>query len=411
MEKQALSLYELNGLVKQSIRNSMSETYWVQAELSDVRSNYSGHCYLEFIQKDASGNNLIAKARGTIWSNIYKMLKPYFEKETGQTFTSGIKVLVRVSVEFHELYGYSLTVLDIDPVYTVGDMEKKRRKILRQLKEEGVIDLNKELEMPLLPQRVAVISSATAAGYGDFCNQLMNNPRGYGFHIELFSAIMQGEQVEESIIASLNAIYDRLDEFDVIVIIRGGGATSDLSGFDTYELAANCAQFPLPIITGIGHERDDTVIDLVVHTRVKTPTAAAAFLIACMDKVADRLENLSSRLQQGVQNRILWEYHRIENLKQRVPNAVYKRINDAKYSLLSMRKDLQMVAQQYLSVRRHRLELLQQRLNDALPEKQLARGFSIALKNGKVVKDASCLQEGDTLITLFHQGKVESIIK
>lgn len=411
MEKQALSLYELNGLVKQSIRNSMSETYWVRAELSDVRSNYSGHCYLEFIQKDASGNNLIAKARGTIWSNIYKMLKPYFEKETGQTFTSGIKVLVRVSVEFHELYGYSLTVLDIDPVYTVGDMEKKRRKILRQLKEEGVIDLNKELEMPLLPQRVAVISSATAAGYGDFCNQLMNNPRGYGFHIELFSAIMQGEQVEESIIASLNAIYDRLDEFDVIVIIRGGGATSDLSGFDTYELAANCAQFPLPIITGIGHERDDTVIDLVVHTRVKTPTAAAAFLIACMDKVADRLENLSSRLQQGVQNRILWEYHRIENLKQRVPNAVYKRINDAKYGLLSMRKDLQMVAQQYLSVRRHWLELLQQRLNDALPEKQLARGFSIALKNGKVVKDASCLQEGDTLITLFHQGKVESIIK
>lgn len=411
MEKQALSLYELNGLVKQSIRNSMSETYWVRAELSDVRSNYSGHCYLEFIQKDASGNNLIAKARGTIWSNIYKMLKPYFEQETGQTFTSGIKVLVRVSVEFHELYGYSLTVLDIDPVYTVGDMEKKRRKILRQLKEEGVIDLNKELEMPLLPQRVAVISSATAAGYGDFCNQLMNNPRGYGFHIELFSAIMQGEQVEESIIASLNAIYDRLDEFDVIVIIRGGGATSDLSGFDTYELAANCAQFPLPIITGIGHERDDTVIDLVVHTRVKTPTAAAAFLIACMDKVADRLENLSSRLQQGVQNRILWEYHRIENLKQRVPNAVYKRINNAKYSLLSMRKDLQMVAQQYLSVRRHWLELLQQRLNDALPEKQLARGFSIALKNGKVVKDASCLQEGDTLITLFHQGKVESIIK
>lgn len=411
MEKQALSLYELNGLVKQGIRNSMSETYWVRAELSDVRSNYSGHCYLEFIQKDASGNNLIAKARGTIWSNIYKMLKPYFEQETGQTFTSGIKVLVRVSVEFHELYGYSLTVLDIDPVYTVGDMEKKRRKILRQLKEEGVIDLNKELEMPLLPQRVAVISSATAAGYGDFCNQLMNNPRGYGFHIELFSAIMQGDQVEESIIASLNAIYDRLDEFDVIVIIRGGGATSDLSGFDTYELAANCAQFPLPIITGIGHERDDTVIDLVVHTRVKTPTAAAAFLIACMDKVADRLENLSSRLQQGVQNRILWEYHRIENLKQRVPNAVYKRINDAKYSLLSMRKDLQMVAQQYLSVRRHRLELLQQRLNDALPEKQLARGFSIALKNGKVVKDASCLQEGDTLITLFHQGKVESIIK
>lgn len=411
MEEQALSLYELNGLVKRTIRDRMSETYWVQAELSDVRSNYSGHCYLEFIQKDASGNNLIAKARGTIWSNIYKMLKPYFEQETGQAFASGIKVLVRVSVDFHELYGYSLTVLDIDPTYTVGDMERKRREILRLLEEEGVIDLNKELEMPVLPQRIAVISSATAAGYGDFCNQLSNNPRGYGFYTELFPAIMQGERVEESIIAALDAIYARLEAFDVVVIIRGGGATSDLSGFDTYELAANCAQFPLPIITGIGHERDDTVIDLIAHTRVKTPTAAAAFLIACMDQVADRLDNLSFRLQQGVRNRLLWEHRRIEGLKQRIPSAVYKRISDAKYGLLAANRDLQMVTRQFLSMKKHRLELLQQRLNDALPEKQLARGYSITLKNGKAAKDASALKEGDTLVTLLYKGKVESVIK
>ena len=411
MEEQALSLYELNGLVKRTIRDRMSETYWVQAELSDVRSNYSGHCYLEFIQKDASGNNLIAKARGTIWSNIYKMLKPYFEQETGQAFASGIKVLVRVSVDFHELYGYSLTVLDIDPTYTVGDMERKRREILRLLEEEGVIDLNKELEMPVLPQRIAVISSATAAGYGDFCNQLSNNPRGYGFYTELFPAIMQGERVEESIIAALDAIYARLEAFDVVVIIRGGGATSDLSGFDTYELAANCAQFPLPIITGIGHERDDTVIDLIVHTRVKTPTAAAAFLIACMDQVADRLDNLSFRLQQGVRNRLLWEHRRIEGLKQRIPSSAYKRISDAKYGLLAANRDLQMATRQFLSMKKHRLELLQQRLNDALPEKQLTRGYSITLKNGKAVKDASALKEGDTLVTLLHQGKVESVIK
>ena len=411
MEEQALSLYELNGLVKRTIRDRMSETYWVQAELSDVRSNYSGHCYLEFIQKDASGNNLIAKARGTIWSNIYKMLKPYFEQETGQAFASGIKVLVRVSVDFHELYGYSLTVLDIDPTYTVGDMERKRREILRLLEEEGVIDLNKELEMPVLPQRIAVISSATAAGYGDFCNQLSNNPRGYGFYTELFPAIMQGERVEESIIAALDAIYARLEAFDVVVIIRGGGATSDLSGFDTYELAANCAQFPLPIITGIGHERDDTVIDLIAHTRVKTPTAAAAFLIACMDQVADRLDNLSFRLQQGVRNRLLWEHRRIEGLKQRIPSAVYKRISDAKYGLLAANRDLQMATRQFLSMKKHRLELLQQRLNDALPEKQLARGYSITLKNGKAVKDASALKEGDTLVTLLYKGKVESVIK
>ena len=411
MEQQAISLYELNGLVKRSIRSCLPDTYWVQAELSDVRTNYSGHCYLEFVQKDAGGNNLIAKARGTVWSNIFKMLKPYFEQETGQSFTSGIKVLVEVSVEFHELYGYSLTVLDIDPTYTVGDMERKRREILRQLEEEGVIDLNKELEMPMLPQRVAVISSATAAGYGDFCNQLANNPRGYGFRTELFPAIMQGERVEESVIAALDAIYGRMEEFDVVVIIRGGGATSDLSGFDTYALAANVAQFPLPIITGIGHERDDTILDMVAHTRVKTPTAAAEYLIACMDRVAERLDDLSYRLQQGVRNRLLWEHRRMESLKQRIPSAVYKRIADAKYGLLAAQRDLQMASRQFLSIRKHRLELLQQRLNDALPEKQLARGYSITLKDGKAVKDVSILKEGDLVTTLLHRGRIELEVK
>jgi len=411
MEQEALSLHELNGLVKRSIRSCLPDTYWVQAELSDVRTNYSGHCYLEFIQKDAKGNNLIAKARGTIWSNVFKMLKPYFEQETGQMFTSGIKVLVEVSVEFHELYGYSLTVLDIDPTYTVGDMERKRREILRQLEEEGVIDLNKELEMPMLPQRVAVISSATAAGYGDFCNQLANNPRGYGFHTQLFPAIMQGERVEESIIAALDAIYVQLEQWDVVVIIRGGGATSDLSGFDTYGLASNCAQFPLPIITGIGHERDDTVLDMVAHTRVKTPTAAAEFLIAKMDKCADVLDEMSARLMEGVRSRLLWEHQRMERLKQRIPSAVYKRIADAKYGLLTAQRDLQMASRQFLSFRKHRLELLQQRLNDALPEKQLARGYSITLKDGKAVKDASALKEGDKLVTVLHRGRIESEVK
>ena len=410
MEAQALSLYELNGLIKRSIRSCMPDTYWVQAELSDVRSNYSGHCYLEFVQKDVAGNNLIAKARGTIWSNIYKMLKPYFEQETGQAFASGIKVLVQVAVEFHELYGYSLTVLDIDPTYTVGDMARKRREILRQLEEEGVIDLNKELDMPMLPQRIAVISSATAAGYGDFCNQLQNNPRGYGFHTELFPAIMQGERVEETILTALDAINARIEEFDAVVIIRGGGATSDLSGFDTYLLAASCAQFPLPIITGIGHERDDTVIDSVAHTRVKTPTAAAEFLIAKLDKCADVLDEMSSRLMQGVRNRLLWEHRRMESLTQRIPTSAYKRISEAKYALLSARRDIQLASQSFLSMKKHRLELLQQKLNDALPEKQLARGYSITLKDGKAVKNASLLEEGDVLVTVLHQGKVESVV-
>jgi exodeoxyribonuclease VII large subunit len=221
---------------------------------------------------------------------------------------------------------------------------------------------------------------------------------------------MQGKRVEVSVLSALDAIYERMDEFDVVVIIRGGGATSDLSGFDTYLLAASCAQFPLPIITGIGHERDDTVIDKVAHTRVKTPTAAAEFLTACLDKSANRLDELAYRIHQGVRNRLLWEHRRMEGLKQRIPNAVYKRIGDAKYALLSAQRNLQMASRQSLSIKKHRLELLQQRLNDALPEKQLARGYSITLKDGKVVKDTSMLKEGDTLVTMLHQGKIESVI-
>lgn len=411
MEEQALSLYDLNALVKRSIRNCLPDTYWVQAELSDVRSNYSGHCYLEFVQKDARGNNLVAKARGAIWSNVYKMLKPYFEQETGQAFTSGIKVLVKVSVDFHELYGYSLTVLDIDPTYTVGDMARRRREILRQLEEEGVIDMNKDLPMPMLPQRIAVISSATAAGYGDFSNQLTNNPQGFYFHTELFPAIMQGDRVEESILLALDAVNARREDFDAVVIIRGGGATSDLSGFDTYLLAASCAQFPLPIITGIGHERDDTVIDSVAHTRVKTPTAAAEFLITRASMCADRLGNLSARMQDSVQRRLMWEFRRMESLKQRVPGAAYRRIAGAKYELLSVKRDMEQVTRRLVASKLHRLELLGQRIADSSPEKLLARGYSITMKDGRAVKDASALKAGDKILTRLYHGEVESVVK
>ena len=273
-----ITLYELNELVKETLELGMPDTYWVQAELSEVRVN-NGHCYVEFVQKDRRGSGLVAKARGNIWRNVFAILKPTFEQSTGQLFTAGIKVLVEVSISFHELYGYSLNVIDIDPSYTLGDMARKRQEILRQLQEEGVLELNKELDMPMLPRRIAVISSPTAAGYGDFSNQLMNNQGGFYFYTELFPAIMQGDGVEQSILQALDIIYSREDEFDVVVIIRGGGATSDLTGFDTYPLAAAVAQFPLPVITGIGHERDDTVLDMVSHTRVKTPTAAAEFLL------------------------------------------------------------------------------------------------------------------------------------
>lgn len=407
----SLSLLELNALVRRSLEQCLPDEYWIQAELSDVRSNTTGHCYLEFVQKDPRSNNLVAKARGMIWSNIYRLLKPYFEETTGQLFTSGIKVLVKVTVQFHELYGYSLTVLDIDPAYTLGDMARRRREILMQLEEEGVLTLNKELEMPVLPQRIAVISSATAAGYGDFCHQLQHNPGGFFFYTELFPALMQGNQVEESVLAALDRINDRVNEFDVVVIIRGGGATSDLSGFDTYLLAAACAQFPLPVITGIGHERDDTVLDSVAHTRVKTPTAAAELLIHRITESADHLEELSARLQQGAYALLEQEGRKLEMIQTRIPNLVHRKLTDARFALLAAGKDLAQATQTLLSRHRHRLELLQQRVADASPDKLLNRGYSITLKDGKAVTDAASLNPGDQLVTRLAKGSFTSEVR
>lgn len=407
---EALSLLELNSLVRRSLEQCLPDEYWVQAELSDVRTNSTGHCYLEFIQKDPRSNGLIAKARGTIWANVYRLLKPYFEEATGQAFVSGIKVLVQVTVSFHELYGYSLTVQDIDPTYTLGDMARRRREILKQLEEEGVLTLNKELEMPALPRRIAVISSSTAAGYGDFCHQLQHNPRGFFFYTELFPALMQGDRVEESVLSALDDILNRQEEFDAVVIIRGGGATSDLSGFDTYLLAASCAQFPLPIITGIGHERDDTVLDSVAHTRVKTPTAAAEYLISCMNLAADELEALANRLHDSVFSRLAEEHRKLNAYRNRIPSVVVRRFSDAKLSLLTAQRDISQAVSTALARQRHRLELLQQRLADASPEKMLARGYSITLKDGKAVKDAALLKENDELLTRFYKGQATSTI-
>lgn len=432
MEKNVLSLFELNQLVRRSVRTCLPDEYWVQVELSDVRANYSGHCYLECVQKDPKSNSLIAKARGIIWSNVFSQLKPYFEQETGQAFVSGIKVLVKVTVNFHELYGYSLTIVDIDPAYTLGDMARRRREILLRLQEEGVLSLNKELELPVLAQRIAVISSATAAGYGDFCNQLENNAFGFAFYPRLFPAIMQGERVETSVIAALDRIYAESEKWDVVVIIRGGGATSDLSGFDTYDLAASCAQFPLPIITGIGHERDDTVIDLVAHTRVKTPTAAAEFLVNHLRHTAEQLENYAYYIRQEVPARLNREKERLERCITRIPARVQMRLQREDFRRERLAKRMEMAWQsrlareQYrlelssrLSValqarllkEKHRLDLLEKSVEAASPDLLLKRGYSITLKDGKAVTDASLLKPGDRVVTRVAKGQFSSEVQ
>ena len=407
MPEESYSLYELNSRVRQVLAHGMGGDCWLHAELSEVRANAGGHCFVEFVQKDPHGNQLLAKARGTIWANVFRLLKPYFEQETGQAFVAGIKVRVQVRVDFHELYGYSLAVLDIDPSYTVGDMARRRREILRQLEQEGVLNLNKELEMPVPARRIAVISSATAAGFGDFCNQLEHNPYGFRFKVRLFPAVMQGERVEQSIIAALDAINAERDNWDVVVIIRGGGATSDLSGFDTYLLAANCAQFPLPVITGIGHERDDTVIDSVAHTRVKTPTAAAEFLIAGMKQAADRLDACARAFAERVRWRLEEEKKRLEHLSGKMPSAVAMRCLHESHRLEDLGKQLQAAAAWRTNRESHRLALLQQQLQALSPERMLKRGYSITLKGGKAVKSPAEVAEGDALALVLWKGKIE----
>ena len=408
---ESLSLYELGRLIRLTLREGLPDAYWVQAELSEVREAYNGHCYIELVEKAERGNALLAKARGTIWANVYKMLKLYFESATGQAFTAGIKVLLQVSVEYHELYGLSLTVHDIDPTYTLGDMARRRREIIAQLEEEGVLTLNKELPMPVLPQRIAVISAAGAAGYGDFCDQLMGNPYGFVFYPKLFPAVMQGDRVEETVIAALDRIADERESWDVVVIIRGGGATSDLSGFDTYALAANCAQFPLPIVTGIGHERDDTVLDMVAHTRVKTPTAAAEHLIAALVEAATRLDGLTADVATGITNRLHREEKRVEQLAQRLP-ALFSVIHaNGLHRIAQLETRLHTGLQRSLTEQMHRLQLMEKVIEGASPMQILQRGYSITRCDGRVVRNVTDLPEGTVLTTTLAEGEVRSVIR
>ena len=411
-ERQEFSLLELNNRVKEAVLNAFPETCWVRAEMSDVRQNAaSGHCYLEFIEKNAITGQLVAKARGSIWAKTFRMLKPYFEMETGQMFASGLKVLVKVSVEFHELYGYSLTVLDIDPAYTLGDMIRKRLEIIRQLKEEGVFTLNKELPFPTLPMRIAVITSPTAAGYEDFLNQLSGNKAGYPFYTKLFPALMQGERTEESVIAALDRVYRYVECFDVVVIIRGGGATSDLNSFDSYLLAANCAQFPLPIITGIGHERDDTVIDMVANTRVKTPTAAAEWIIARMHEADTNAVNLSHTISSEVRNRIDREKQTIQRTASTLPLLIERLILGEKHKTGLLTQQIKLALRAVIDSERNKLDHTEKTVRLLSPQSLLERGYSLTLHDNRVVKSVAELSPGDTIETIFADGKTTSRIE
>ncbi len=451
-DNKAISLFELNRRVRDTLYGGFPSTIWIIGEVSQINENRSGHCYLELIDKDPDNDSILASSRGTIWASRYRMIKPYFETSTGQALTDGIKIMVSVKVEFHERYGFSLNIIDIEPSFTLGDLARRRMEIIKKLEEAGVIDMNKEVELPLVPQRIAIISSDTAAGYGDFIDQLNSNPSAYQYHTQLFSAAMQGSEAGKSIINALDKIAEQENHFDIVVIIRGGGAKTDLSSFDDFDLAYYITQFPLPIIAGIGHERDESVVDLVAHTSCKTPTAVAEFIIQQADYFISDLEELRHSILESSREQLThWKEELISNM-QTIKSAGDKLLSNEKMSLresalrgssatgryihtkqnllstinlnfrassrrfLDQRK--QLLVNQLNNNRRsvvnifhqekNRLGMLGKEAELQHPIRILRRGYSLSIQNGKVLKSISEVQPGQKIRTRLSDGSFTS---
>ena len=405
---EVLTLFELNSLVHEVIEDNFDEQYWVVGELSDVSTPaFGGHFYGELVQKDEESDRIVARARITCWARNYNMIRLRFQKEAGETLRKGLQVKLLVEVNFHEQYGYSLNVVDIDSTFTLGDLAKRRREILQQLEKDGILHDNQSLPLPRLLKRIAVISSATAAGYGDFCHQLEENDYGFHFDVQLFPAVMQGEQVPESIIAALEEIREE-PPFDLVVIIRGGGASSDLSDFDSYELAACIALYPLPVLTGIGHERDETVLDYVAHTKVKTPTAAAAFIIEHQAEEAALLDDLYQRITHSAKEQIQREKQRLEHQRAVLPLLFMGFYQKGENKLVLLSQRLSSSVKQSLEREKHSLQLMQQRLNSLDPRLLLKRGYTITTCGGKLVRSIEGLAEGEVLTTQTEKGEIYS---
>ena len=385
-EKKPIGLLALQEQVKRHLEDHFFESVWLQAEISELKQNPSGHCYLTLVEKDPRSNALLARASAVVWASTWRMVKPYFEAQTGRSLAPGLSVLVRVQVSYSVLYGLSLVIYDIDPSFTVGELELARQRTIARLEAEGMFDMNAQLSLPLLPRRLAVVSSPTAAGWRDFRRQLEGNEYGFRFWLQLFPAVMQGDAAPESIIGALDRIAAEADSFDAVLILRGGGGAMDLVCFDDYELAVNVAQFPLPVLTGIGHDHDFHIVDMVAHTHLKTPTALADWLLDRVSGEAWRLDTLVQRLHLAVRTHAAAQLGALEALKLRLVHAVLDRHTDAL----------------------HALDLLERRVEAADPRRALDRGFLIALKDGHRTDRAAAFAPGDRLTLLFRDGSVEA---
>jgi len=404
----SITLSELTSQIQETIRMGFDSPVWIRAEISELRENPGGHCYLELIEKDSRSDTLLAKSKATIWATTFRMLKPYFESSTGQSLRAGLNVLVAVTVEFHGVYGFSLNIRDIDPTFTIGEMAARRLKVIRQLEEDGIVEMNKLLVLPHLPQRIAIISSATAAGYGDFCDQLNNDPAQFVFYTKLFPATMQGDQAEVSIISALERIYESIDLFDLVVIIRGGGATTDLACFDSYDLALNCAQFPLPIIAGIGHQRDVSILDMVAHTSLKTPTAVAEFLISNLQQAENQLLDIFSDISYLVKNKLESEKSFVHQAKTRIKQTLRSWVVQRAHLLDRQKNRLQSSVRMRLLKQNNKLLLLEKNIETHSPTFLLRHGYTISTVNGKRITSVRQVKVGDKISTFVADGEFMS---
>lgn len=409
MSQKNYSLSELTSHIEKVIKVNFDEPLWIRAEISELREK-NGHCYMELIEKDETNDTLKARVKASIWASTFRLLKPYFEESTNQQLRPGLSVLIAATVEYHGLYGISLNIKDIDPTFTLGAQAKRRLEIIRQLESDGVMDMNKSIEFPLLPQRLAIISSATAAGYEDFMNQLHQHPSNFAFYTRLFPAIMQGDQASSSIIGCLEEIFSNIEMFDVVILIRGGGASTDLACFDDYELALNCAQFPLPIIAGIGHQRDLSIVDMVVHSSVKTPTAAAALLTDTLSELEEKVVDLHHEVCNLASSIVAREQQKIADIRWKIKNALHQKSRDKFVELEQLK--MRMKSKLYVLLNQHenQLKLYQSAIERHSPAAMLKYGYTITSQAGLRITSVQQLQPNIPITTLFPDGQAESML-
>lgn len=407
--EQSLTLLDLQRMVRATLESRFNDPLWISAEISELKVNRSGHCYLNLVEKGVTDGAPRAEARAVIWKSSYTPMASMFEAATGVALRAGLRVLVRVVVAYHEIYGFSLQIIDLDPRYTLGEVERRRRETISRLQQDGVWNMNRELELARPTLRIAIVSSDTAAGYQDFMNEL--HRATYRFQTTLFRSLMQGDAAEDSVVAALCAIAEREDEFDVVAIIRGGGSTSDLALFDSYLIATHVAQFPLPVFTGIGHDKDISVVDMVAHTSLKTPTAVATKLVEMADSEMTLIDGYAMDIAMLVDNRLSSEDMRIYQLGTDIERLATARINDSLQRIELINSALRSRLELIFSAEEQRLSEAERALKSYSLDNILRLGFAVVRSHDEVVKSIDNHRVGESIEVELLDGVIDATIK